>query len=102
MHRVCEALVRVARSRACCVVNPPPPEHALGRGEVDGAVKQALADAARSGIGGPAPTPHLLESPARATGGPSPPGNLSPPESHPAGAARVTRANPREHLFLCR
>lgn len=90
--RMFEAHVRLGRTQALLVVNPPPPEHALGRGEVDGAVKQALADAARAGIGGPALTPFLLESLAKATGGSSLPANLALLESNAAVAAEIAAA----------
>ena len=90
--RMFEAHVRLGRTQALLVVNPPPPEHALGRGEVDGAVKQALADATRAGIGGPALTPFLLESLAKATGGSSLPANLALLESNAAVAAEIAAA----------
>ena len=90
--RMFEAHARLGRPQAMLVVNPPPAEHALDRGEVDGAVKQALADAARAGIGGPALTAFLLESLARATGGSSLPANLALLESNAAVAAEIAAA----------
>jgi pseudouridylate synthase len=51
------------------VVQPPPADLALDPGEVDGWIREALADAERSGITGGAVTPHLLGHLARASGG---------------------------------
>jgi pseudouridine-5'-phosphate glycosidase len=80
------------RQQALLVVNAPPPEHALERGLVDGAVRQALVEAVRSGIGGPALTPYLLESLAKATGGSSLSANLALLESNAGVAAEVAAA----------
>jgi len=87
-----QAHVDLGRTQALLVVNPPPPEHALARSVVDGAVKQALADATRAGIGGPALTPYLLEAVAKATGGDSLPVNLALLESNAAVAAEIAAA----------
>ncbi|HEX7171941.1 MAG TPA: pseudouridine-5'-phosphate glycosidase [Candidatus Limnocylindria bacterium] len=51
------------------VVQPPPAELAIDRGEVDGWIVDALADAERRGIGGGALTPDLLAFVARISGG---------------------------------
>ena len=51
------------------VVQPPPADLALDRAEVDGWIRDALADAERSGIRGGAVTPHLLGHLARASDG---------------------------------
>jgi pseudouridylate synthase len=53
------------------VANPIAPEHALPRASVDAAIADALADAARRGIGGAALTPFLLERLHQITGGAS-------------------------------
>ncbi len=90
--RIFEAHVGVGRTQALLVVNPPPAEHALGWGEVDRAVQQALADARRAGIGGPALTPFLLASLAQATGGRSLPVNLALLESNAALAGEIAAA----------
>jgi pseudouridine-5'-phosphate glycosidase len=87
-----QAHIRLGRTQALLVVNPPPPEFALSRDEVDGAVKQALAEAARAGIGGPALTPYLLESLAKTTGGSSLPANLALLESNASVAAQIAAA----------
>jgi pseudouridylate synthase len=90
--RMFEAHVGLGRKQGLLVVNPPPPEHALGRGKVDWAVKQALAEATQAGIGGPALTPYLLESLAKATGGSSLSANLALLESNAALAAEIAAA----------
>jgi len=87
-----EAHVNLGRTQALLVVNPPPAEHALGRAEVDGAVKQALAQASRAGIRGHELTPYLLESLAQTTGGSSVPANLALLESNAALAAEIAAA----------
>jgi len=51
------------------VVQPPPADLALDRAEVDGWIRDALADADRAGISGGAVTPHLLGYLARASEG---------------------------------
>ncbi len=87
-----QAHVSLGRPQALLVVVPPPPEHALERSVVDGAVKQALAEAARAGIGGAALTPFLLESVVKSTGGSSLPANLALLEANAAVAAEVAAA----------
>jgi pseudouridylate synthase len=51
------------------LVQPPPADLALERAEVDGWIRDALADADRQGITGGAVTPHLLGHLARASEG---------------------------------
>jgi pseudouridylate synthase len=51
------------------VVQPPPADLALELTEVDAWIREALADAERSGITGGAVTPHLLGHLAQASGG---------------------------------
>ncbi len=51
------------------LVQPPPADLALDRAEVDSWIRDALADAERSGIRGGAVTPHLLGHLARASQG---------------------------------
>jgi pseudouridine-5'-phosphate glycosidase len=82
----------LGRQQAMLVVNPPPPEHALDRSVVDGAVRQALAEASRAGVAGAALTPFLLESVAKSTGGSSLPANLALLESNARVAAQVAAA----------
>ena len=86
------AHVAMGRQQALLVVNPPPPEHALGRAEVEAAVKQALGDATRAGIGGAALTPFLLEAVMKSTAGSSLPANLALLESNANVAAEVAAA----------
>ena len=87
-----QAHVGLGRQQALLVVNPPPAEHALDRAVVDGAVRQALAEAARAGIHGAALTPFLLESVVKSTGGTSLPANLALLESNARVAAEVAAA----------
>ena len=51
------------------VVQPPPADLAIDRDEVDGWIREAIADAESRGIHGGAVTPHLLGHLARASGG---------------------------------
>ena len=51
------------------IAQPPPADLALDRVEVDGWIREAMADAERQGISGGAVTPHLLGHLARASGG---------------------------------
>jgi pseudouridine-5'-phosphate glycosidase len=87
-----QAHVALGRQQALLVVNPPPPEHALDRAVVDGAVRQALAEAGRAGIHGASLTPFLLESVLKSTGGSSLPANLALLESNARVAADVAAA----------
>jgi pseudouridylate synthase len=51
------------------IVQPPPPDLAIDRAEVEGWIAEALSDAAARRIVGGAVTPHLLGHLARASGG---------------------------------
>ena len=51
------------------LVQPPPGDLAIDRDEVDGWIREAIADAESRGIHGGAVTPHLLGHLARASGG---------------------------------
>lgn len=51
------------------VVQPPPGDLAIDREEVDGWIREAIADAESQGIHGGAVTPHLLGHLVRASGG---------------------------------
>jgi len=86
------AHVAFGRTQALLVVNPPPAEHALDRATVDNAVRQALAEASRAGVGGPALTPFLLDATAKLTAGSSLPANLALLESNAAVAAEIAAA----------
>jgi pseudouridine-5'-phosphate glycosidase len=77
-HRVegpAEAAAAIAAHRSIpgaggiLIVQPPPAEQAIDRGEVDAWIADALADATRRGVTGAAVTPHLLAHVARASGG---------------------------------
>jgi pseudouridine-5'-phosphate glycosidase len=82
----------LGRRQAVLVVQPPPAETALPRRLVDGAVAEALADAAAAGVTGPAVTPHLLAAVERATGGRSLAANLALLEANARLAAEVSVA----------
>jgi len=56
-------------SAGIVVANPPPPEHALERDELDGLVEEALSSAHGENIRGKAVTPFLLAHMARASEG---------------------------------
>jgi pseudouridylate synthase len=86
------AHLAMGRPQALLVVNAPPADHALGRAEVEAAVKQALGEATKAGIGGAALTPYLLASVERSTGGSSIPANLALLESNANVAAQVAAA----------
>ena len=66
----------LGRPQATLVVQPLPEAVALDRDVVDGAVTEALAQAARSGVRGAATTPFLLGAVLRATEGRSLSANL--------------------------
>jgi pseudouridine-5'-phosphate glycosidase len=53
------------------VTTPIDEEHALDRAEMEDVLRQALADAERAGVTGPALTPYLMKAISRATGGAS-------------------------------
>jgi pseudouridine-5'-phosphate glycosidase len=86
------AHLELGRPQAILVVNPPPPEHAMDRGYIDGAVRQALVAASRAGIGGPALTPFLLEELTKATAGDSVAANLALLESNASVASEIAAA----------
>ncbi|MEO5566926.1 MAG: pseudouridine-5'-phosphate glycosidase [Gemmatimonadaceae bacterium] len=83
------AHIALGRQQALLVVNPPPREYALEQSVVEGAVRHALSQATRAGVGGAALTPFLLESVAKSTGGSSLPANLALLESNASVAAQV-------------
>lgn len=82
----------LGRPGALLVVQPPPPEHALDREEVDGAIRGALADARAQGVRGAATTPFLLAAVERATAGRSLAANLALLERNAALAADIAVA----------
>lgn len=87
-----QAHIALGRQQALLVVNPPPREHALERSVVESAVRHALSEATRAGIGGAALTPFLLESVGKSTGGSSLPANLALLEANASVAAQVAAA----------
>ena len=91
-----EEIVRVFRAQrslerpgALLVVQPPPAEHALPRRDVEAAMAAAEKAWRRSGVGGPALTPFLLESVRELTGGGSVRVNLALLERNAALAAEI-------------
>jgi pseudouridine-5'-phosphate glycosidase len=73
-------------------VQPPPADLALEPAEVDGWIRDALADAERQGISGGAVTPHLLGHLARASDGRTLRVNISLIVSNARLAARIASA----------
>jgi pseudouridylate synthase len=71
---------------------PPPPEVALSRAQVDGAIERALRDATDRGIRGKAVTPFLLQAVAGETGGRSLDANIALLWNNARVAAAVARA----------
>lgn len=67
--RMFRAHRRLGLPGALLVVQAPPASVALGREEVEAATRQALQEAARAGIRGPAVTPYLLSALERVTSG---------------------------------
>ena len=90
------AVAREARALglpgAVLVCVPPPPEHALSRGESDHAVAHALEEAGTLGISGAALTPFLLARVAEITDGGSLRANRALLENNAAVAARIAVA----------
>jgi len=77
---------------AVLVVQPPPPEAALSRDEVDAVVAAAVADAAQRGIRGAGLTPHLLAAIAKQTEGRSMIANLALLEANARLAGEIAVA----------
>jgi len=82
----------LGRHEALLIVQPPPPEAALPADLVEGAVRDALRDAERSGVRGAAVTPFLLAAVDRATGGRTLTTNLALLEANARLAAEVAVA----------
>lgn len=89
LHR---AARRMGRPGATLVVQPPPAAAALGRDEVDAAVRIALDEARAATVRGAAVTPRLLAAVERATGGRSLRANLALLEANASLAAEVAVA----------
>ncbi len=94
-----EEIARIARAHwalgqrsAVLVVQPPPAHAALDQARVDAAVRDAVGDAAASGISGAALTPFLLGAVLAATDGASLPANLALLEANAALAAQIAVA----------
>jgi pseudouridine-5'-phosphate glycosidase len=84
--------VALGRSAALLVVQPPPPEVALPRAEVEAAVERALARARHDGVSGGAVTPWVLAAVERETGGRSLGANLALLEGNARLAAEIAVA----------
>jgi len=74
------------------VVQPPPAEHAMRGAKVEHAIAEAVAEAARKGIEGPATTPFLLEAVSRLTNRGSLDANLALLENNALLAADIARS----------
>lgn len=98
--RLPEVIVKIAKAHwhtagqtsAVLVVQPPPPDVALSRAEVDAVVAAAVAEAAQRGIRGAALTPHLLAAIAKSTNGRSMVTNLALLEANAALAGEIAVA----------
>lgn len=89
--RVLEVQRALKRRQGLLVVQPPPPEAAIPRAEVEEWVEVALEEATRSGTSGKKVTPFLLDSVKRSSGGRSLATNLALLESNARLAARIAR-----------
>ena len=83
---------RLGNRQSVLVVQPPPPEHAMSGAEVEAAMADALSQAERKGVEGPAMTPFLLEAVSRLTNRRSLTVNLALLETNAALAADIARA----------
>lgn len=69
--RVMQAQWALGMKAGLVIANPIPPEHEMPRARIEGAIEQALAEAAAQGVHGKASTPFLLARVAALTGGDS-------------------------------
>jgi pseudouridine-5'-phosphate glycosidase len=83
---------RVGQPGALLLCVPPPPEAAVDAGELEGALRTAIAEAERQSISGQAVTPFLLRELVRATGGRTLRANLALLEQNARVAAEVAVA----------
>ncbi len=79
----------LSRREGILVVQPPPEATAIPRGDVDGWIDTALAEADAAGIRGKNVTPFLLESVSRSSRGRTLEANLALLESNARLAARI-------------
>jgi pseudouridine-5'-phosphate glycosidase len=91
-----EEIVRIERAHrglgrreALLIVQPPPSDVALPAAEIGDAIDEALAEARRVGIRGPAVTPFLLSAVERRTKGRSLRANVALLEANASLAARI-------------
>lgn len=82
----------LGRRQALVVMQPPPPEHALSRSQVEGAVEQAITEAGQRGVQGAALTPYLLSELVRLTGGGSLAANVALLEQNASLAGEIAVA----------
>jgi pseudouridine-5'-phosphate glycosidase len=82
----------LGNDQSVLVVQAPPGEHAMSRREVERAIAEALTEADRKGIEGPATTPFLLEAVSRLTNRRSLDVNLALLENNAALAADIACA----------
>jgi pseudouridine-5'-phosphate glycosidase len=81
----------LGRTQSLLVVQPPPPEYAIPRADVEAAVSAAQNDARREGIAGARMTPFLLAAVTRLTGGSSLAANLALLEQNASLAGDIAR-----------
>lgn len=86
------AHLALGRRAAMLVVQPPSPETALPRAQVDAAVEHALEEARAANVRGGAVTPFLLAAVERATGGRSLTANVSLLERNASLASEIAVA----------
>lgn len=79
----------LGRTQAMLVVQPPPASAAIPAGVIESAIREALAESARTGVSGAAVTPFLLAAVTRLTGGSSLDANLALLEQNAALAGSL-------------
>lgn len=89
---VMHAKWRLGLGGGLVIANPAPPDHALPREAVDGAIAQALAEATAQGVSGKAITPFLLARITALTGGRSLAANVALVKDNARLAARIAQA----------
>ena len=82
----------VGNEQSVLVVQPPPAEHAMAAAHVESAIADALSQAERKGVDGPAMTPFLLEAVSRLTNRRSLDVNIALLENNAALAADIACA----------
>lgn len=99
--RIFEAHRALGRAQSVLVVQPPPAQFALDAALVDAAVREAQAEAEKTGVSGGAVTPFLLAAVTRLTNGSSLDANIALLEQNAAlaGAIATICADAPDGLF---